>query len=388
MRNSLLTSASYLDWLASGRVRGLDNIGYAFLFFFGLERHLLLERKDLPLILEEVVRLMQHYPSSVLLSTSLDLFLVFSLARHGIDAIDDHLFGSVLEKAVITRDGSPPKLTFEENLLALALAWFYKKRVPLPGSWGFRIACRDPYFLNSSLLDLQRERLRSLFKIRYQERFGHGLILKANDHNFDLRYRPANPSIRGKFDELRPSSGPIKIPDVLGFESQFYPLASILSGCVDDLRPSSRVSFKETQAYNRSEPPAPPAPSLATIPVTLTPRADSRPSERVGVQFEPLNRNDAVLHKDPARRAREVRWHGNGETVNVGGYQLKDPMVYVSDGHPRGRRGLLHRPEPRCRQAGTRSRRQPGLLSDVCQAQPGPACQLPPLALERSSRTA
>ena len=327
--------ANYLDWLASDRVRGLDNIGYAFLFFFGLERHLVIERKDLPLILEEVVRLMKHYPSSVLLSTSLDLFLVFSLARHGIDAIDHHLFGSVLEMAAVTRDASPSKLTFEENLLALALAWFYKKRVPLPGSWGFRIACRDPYYLDNSLLDLQRERLRSLFKIRYEERFGHGLILKANDHDFELRYRPANPSIRGKFDELRPSSGPTKIPDVLGFKSQFYPLASILSGCVDDLRPSSRVSFKESQNYNRPVPYTLPAASLATTPVAPTPRADSLPSERVGVQFETLIRNDAVLHKEPARRAREVRWAGNGETVNVGGYQLKDPLIYVSDGHPR-----------------------------------------------------
>ena len=37
--------ANYLRWLSSGRVDPLSDIGYAFLFFYGLERRLLLERQ-------------------------------------------------------------------------------------------------------------------------------------------------------------------------------------------------------------------------------------------------------------------------------------------------------------------------------------------------------
>ena len=225
--------ANYLRWLANGRVDRLDNIGYAFLFFFGLERRLLHERKDLPAILEEVVGLMRNYDDDYLFFAYLDLFLAFSLARHGINEIDDRLFGSVLEKAMFRRDGSPAKLKGEDNALAVALAWFYKKGVPLPASWGFQIACRDLYFLDSALLHCPPERLTSSFEARYLERFGFGLTLKADDE-LELRYRPANPSLRATADELRSSSRPIRIPNVLGFKGQFQPLVTILSGCIDD----------------------------------------------------------------------------------------------------------------------------------------------------------
>ena len=39
--------ANYLGWLWRGRGGHLDDIGYAFLFFYGLERRLLIEKQDL-----------------------------------------------------------------------------------------------------------------------------------------------------------------------------------------------------------------------------------------------------------------------------------------------------------------------------------------------------
>jgi hypothetical protein len=39
--------ANYVQWLSHGRCQPLSDIGYAFLYFYGLERRLLIEQKDL-----------------------------------------------------------------------------------------------------------------------------------------------------------------------------------------------------------------------------------------------------------------------------------------------------------------------------------------------------
>ena len=55
--------------------------GYAFLFFYGLERRLLVEQRDRDPIVREVVRLIETYPTSGSLDESLSRFLAFVLAR-------------------------------------------------------------------------------------------------------------------------------------------------------------------------------------------------------------------------------------------------------------------------------------------------------------------
>jgi hypothetical protein len=90
--------AYYLRWMSNGRVGPLENIGFAFLFFYGLERRLLVEQQDQGPIVEEVVRLLDTYPSFGLFDAHLNLFLAFALARLGIESIDDHLFSEVFEK--------------------------------------------------------------------------------------------------------------------------------------------------------------------------------------------------------------------------------------------------------------------------------------------------
>jgi TerB N-terminal domain len=50
---------------------------------------------------------------------------------------------------------------------------------------------------------------------------------------------------------------------------------------------------------------------------------------------EIIDRNEAEHRQKNSRRAHQRRWYGIGETVRVGEYQLKDAMVYVSDGNLR-----------------------------------------------------
>ena len=51
----------YLSWLSQERNTDHDEIGYAFIFFYGLERRAIIERNDVGLILDEVNRILSRY---------------------------------------------------------------------------------------------------------------------------------------------------------------------------------------------------------------------------------------------------------------------------------------------------------------------------------------
>ncbi len=109
-------------------------MGYAFVFFYGLERRLLIENADLSPIVKEVVRLLETCSTAGSLSVQLSRFLAFAMARAGIETLKDKWFEAVFENSKLERD---------DDFLSVALARFYKKSVPLPPSWAFRIARQD-----------------------------------------------------------------------------------------------------------------------------------------------------------------------------------------------------------------------------------------------------
>ena len=90
--------ANYIRWLASGRTASLDDIGYAFLYFYGLERRLLVEQQDLSPIVKEVVRLLETYTFSGSFDGYLSRFLSYTLARAGIGTLKDKWFEAVFDK--------------------------------------------------------------------------------------------------------------------------------------------------------------------------------------------------------------------------------------------------------------------------------------------------
>ena len=142
--------ANYLSWLSNGRTGALADIGYAFLFFYGLERRLIVERQDLSPIVKECVRLLETYTFSGSFDGYLSRFLAFALARAGIATLKDKWFDAIFEKSRLRRD---------EDFLAVALAWFFRKNAPLPVSWAIRLARQDPRSPRSIVLDRLSKRV-------------------------------------------------------------------------------------------------------------------------------------------------------------------------------------------------------------------------------------
>ena len=66
-----------------------------------------------------------------------------------------------------------------------------------------------------------------------------------------MSYRPASASLLTDTDLCGRSFEPIKIPNVLGIQSQFSPLVAIWSSCIEELRPLSRVLAKGIEVDSR-----------------------------------------------------------------------------------------------------------------------------------------
>lgn len=121
---------AYLTWLADGRRHPGVPLGYVFLFFYGLERRVLLDAlggdpvalAELPAIEHEVRRLLTLYGGSN------------SLDRYAGDFLD------VLRLAQNGPTSSPPSYGIEDRWdtpleLRLGLARFAMDRRPVPAEW-------------------------------------------------------------------------------------------------------------------------------------------------------------------------------------------------------------------------------------------------------------
>ena len=233
--------ANYLLWLAEGRSGPLDDIGYAFLYFYGLERRLLVEQQDLSPIVKEVVRLLETYTFSGSFDGYLSRFLSYSLAKDDIDTLKEKWFQAVFERTRAQRD---------EQHLAVGLAWFFKQRRPLPPAWAFRLARLDPRSPRSVVLDRLPDQFTTIFGKRYSEQFGDGLILRAAKRDREVAYRPASPSL---VDVISARGGlqQVRVPNVMGIQSQFEPLVRIWSSCIEELKPLSRVIARGAEVTTR-----------------------------------------------------------------------------------------------------------------------------------------
>ncbi len=248
--------ANYLSWLANGRVRPLADIGYAFLFFYGLERRVLIDRAEPGAILSECLQLLKTYTFSSSFDGYVSRFLAFTLARTGLQRLNEKWFKDVFEKSRLQRN---------DDCLAVALAWFFKKSIPLPVSWTMRLTRQDPRSPTSIATDRLPDEFKTLFESRYREQFGSGLVLKASARNRPLAYVPASPSLLGDAGKPARSNLRTGIPNVLGIPSQFAPLVAISTSCARELKPLSRVPGRGIVVPSREAYLALPAELKATV---------------------------------------------------------------------------------------------------------------------------
>ncbi len=225
--------SAYLNWLADGKKHPEADIGYVFLYFYGLERRAIIDlstetgvREDLPGILQELRRLVDIYGAK---SSS------FSRYANGLI--------NWVELA------DPPANLYERDIpefartcevpvyIRLALGEAALDGVPLPANLALGWVRLDPNFkLRTPAIRCEKE-FAILFKMKYAQAFGTGMLLPKNKTKLKLVYRAASPAFQS-YTGIELSFG--ETPDV-----------TVLTGPVNKLRILVDAATLELEGYSR-----------------------------------------------------------------------------------------------------------------------------------------
>lgn len=222
----------YLQWLSGGRKAPQANIGYVFLFFYGLERRVLLEaptepvaKADIPAVATEVQRLLDLYGSNYSFRNYASQFLSY-IALDGVS-----------EKSYLR---PPPVITEYSFVLPLSLrvglGQLAVDQKPVPVDWALAWALADPNISRRTAVTRCADLFASLFKQKYAEVHGEGFILKVNRTKLKVGYTPASAGLRS-FDFTRTIGD---LPDVSAVKTPVAKLQELVNECTSALDPYSR----------------------------------------------------------------------------------------------------------------------------------------------------
>jgi uncharacterized tellurite resistance protein B-like protein len=220
--------ASYLQWLASGKDDLQADIGYVFLYFYGLERRVLQDsprdpdaKKDLPAIEAEITRLLGIYQSNASFKGYASSLLGFLEASRGLD--------KAAWPVALPDTGLPP------FALSVALGRFAKEGTALPAAWAYA------WFLSNGTIRKRScvERCPDLFKVAFLSefvgRYPKGLPLPNNKTRLRFSHRTASATLNGDLHSVE-----LDLPDV-----------SVLSAPVAKLQEIGDAAAAHLEAYSR-----------------------------------------------------------------------------------------------------------------------------------------
>lgn len=185
--------AGYLNWLLSGRSAPDAYIGFVFLYFYGLERRLLIDiashsdHPDVGTIAREVRRLLSIYSDS-----SFQMY-----ATSFLDFVEVALAG-VAPK-------SPPELgrvgrRWEVPLaVRVGVGCFAGSGQPIPAAWALALLRSHPEVYLRTPAKRCPEEFDQLFVRRYQSRFGPGIRSATSQRNVEFTYHPASGGLRSGY---------------------------------------------------------------------------------------------------------------------------------------------------------------------------------------------
>lgn len=220
--------AAHLEWLSGGRPGGAY-IGYVFLFFYGIERRVLIDapknelaRAEVPALVAEVERLLVLYGDNGSFSSYASGFVATARLAHGLAGAD--------QAPVATSRGWEVPLDVK-----LAVGSRAADGRPIPADWALAWALSHPETRVRTPALRCPDEFAELFSARYADRHGDGLVVKPGKRMLRLDYRPASASFGGSV-----SVDAVGVPDVTGLKTPLKALVDLVDSVTDDLDAFSR----------------------------------------------------------------------------------------------------------------------------------------------------
>ncbi|WP_395715134.1 TerB N-terminal domain-containing protein [Reyranella sp.] len=215
----------YLQWLASGRSHPDADIGYVFLYFYGLERRLMLDQAmdEYGVLVAEVERLHRIYHKNYSVNRYARLLLdAARLMRSDRRSYDDD----------VPIGQQDYELPFS---VRLAVGQLLAEGKPIPWSWMYAWTWNDPQTNLRTVHRRADKELKELFRIRFSEKYPDGFRLNAPKARLRWTYRAASGSF---LVDLESRLG--NLPDVANLTSPTNKMRVILDACAEELEGYSR----------------------------------------------------------------------------------------------------------------------------------------------------
>jgi hypothetical protein len=243
----------YLQWLASGRSDPDANIGHVFLYFYGLERRLLLDQAadEHGLLVAEVERLRRVYQKN------------YSVNRYT---------GLLLDSARLLR---PSRRFYEDDVpvgrhdyelpfsIRLAVGQLLADGKPIPWNWMYAWVLNDPQTNLRTVHTRAEKEIAELFRLRFGKKYPDGFKLSAPKARLRWTYRAASGSFHV---DLQPQLG--DLPDVAALTGPTKKMREILDGCAEGLEAYSRFLGRRPNGRGSLQ-------ALSMLPADLVQKADS-----------------------------------------------------------------------------------------------------------------
>lgn len=256
---------AYINWLLTGMEDPEADIGYVFLYLYGLERRALHDattnnqaKAELPAITAELERLLALYGNN-------------RSFRSYAGTLLDMVTNASVEPRIYQQPPPPLReareLTFRHKV---ALGQCVSDQNPLPADWGY---C---WYMGAPEATLRRpavrcpDQFRDLFMLRYREVFGEGMRIPQNRTMLALERRPASATFGGyafkghtlKFD----------LPDVTVLTAPVKDLQGIADSVCERLDGYSRFVGKNPDSLGTAD-------AMVELPFALWPEEHRKPLE-------------------------------------------------------------------------------------------------------------
>jgi len=223
---------AFLNWLASERNNPSTPIGYVFIYFYGIERRVLLDATNDDFddtefleLFNEIIRLSETFKGNRSFKTYSDRLLeVMCLKRPKV---------VTLPKSVEIRSGN--SLLFKHRL-----ATTVKSEIPIPPDLALDWVKYDVNYTLKKPARRCPDEFSQLFSRIYSKKFNAGLIVKPNKTKLRLGYHPASSSLRGISNEI----DTYDLPDPSVLKGPINKLTAIADECTEALDAYSRYLGK------------------------------------------------------------------------------------------------------------------------------------------------
>lgn len=238
---SAVARRAYLDWLAGGRQDPEADIGYVFLFFYGLERRAIIDaakdaaaKADGPVIAAELRRLLGIYGQKS-----------GSFRRYASELLDWVLLANAPMRLYEQPMPAFPRTQELPLSVRLALGQAAVDRVPVPVALALAWARLDPNISLRTPATRCAEEFEQIFRQKYTEVCGPGLSLPRNRTRLKFVYRPASAGFL-RYEELKLTFN--DTPDVSVLTAPVRKLQEIVDAATKPLESYSRLLGKNPGA--------------------------------------------------------------------------------------------------------------------------------------------